>query len=51
MPLRHETHVAVLGLVGVAITAGQPMGFDWIQAGLAMALAVAGIVLILRRDR
>ena len=42
---------AILGLVGVAITAGQPMAFDWIQAGIAVALVVAGIVLVLRRDR
>jgi hypothetical protein len=42
---------AIIGLVGLANLARQPMAIGWIQAGIALALVAAGIVLVLRRDR
>jgi hypothetical protein len=41
---------AILGLIGTAFAAGQPGALDWIQAGVAVLLVVAGGVLVLRRD-
>jgi hypothetical protein len=39
----------VLGLVGLAFAARQPMALDWIQAGVALFLVVAGAAMVLRR--
>jgi hypothetical protein len=40
----------ILGLIGTAFAAGQPGALDWIQAGVALVLVVAGAGLVLRRD-
>jgi hypothetical protein len=39
----------ILGLIGIAFAAGQPAALDWIQAGVAIVLVVAGGALVLRR--
>lgn len=41
----------VLGLMGFAIAARQPGAVDWIQAGTATVLIVAGIAVVIRRTR
>jgi hypothetical protein len=40
----------VLGLLGFAFAARQPGAIDWIQAGIALTLVVAGLGLLLRHD-
>ena len=40
----------VLGLIGLAFAARQPMALDWIQAGVALFLVVAGAAMVLRRQ-
>jgi hypothetical protein len=40
----------ILGLIGVAFAAQQPMAFDWIRAGVALFLVVAGAAMVLRRQ-
>jgi hypothetical protein len=39
----------VLGLMGAGIVARQPMTIDWIQAGIATVLVIAGAAILLRR--
>jgi hypothetical protein len=41
----------VLGLIGTAIAARQPGAIDWIQAGVASVLIIAGVAVVLRRSR
>jgi len=41
----------ILGLMGAGILARQPMTIDWIQAGVATILVVAGTAVLLRRAR
>jgi hypothetical protein len=41
----------ILGLMGAGILARQPMTIDWIQAGVATVLVVAGTAVLLRRAR
>ena len=40
----------LLGLMGLAFAARQPMAIDWIQAGVALVLVVAGAAMVLRRE-
>jgi hypothetical protein len=40
---------SILGLIGTAFAAGQPGALDWIQAGVAIFLVVAGAAMVLRR--
>jgi hypothetical protein len=40
----------VLGLLGTAFAARQPGAIEWIQAGVALALVVAGTALVVRRS-
>ena len=40
----------ILGLIGVAFAARQPLAIDWIQAGIALFLIVAGAAMVLRRN-
>jgi hypothetical protein len=40
---------AILGTLGVLIAAGQPMAFDWVQAGLAGIFVIAGAAMVLRK--
>jgi hypothetical protein len=40
---------AILGLLGLAVGAGQPAAFDWLQLGLAIAFALGGIGFVVRR--
>ncbi len=40
----------VLGLIGLAFAARQPVALDWIQAGVAFVLVVAGASMVLRRN-
>ena len=40
----------ILGLVGLAFAAQQPMALNWIQAGVALFLVVAGTAMVLRRQ-
>jgi hypothetical protein len=40
----------ILGLIGTAFAAGQPGALDWIQAGVAIVLVVAGLTAIVRSD-
>ncbi len=39
----------VLGLVGTAFAARQPMALEWIQAAVAIALVAGGAAMVLRR--
>jgi hypothetical protein len=39
----------ILGLLGAGILARQPMTIDWIQAGIATVLVVAGVAILARR--
>jgi hypothetical protein len=39
----------ILGLIGLAFAAGQPGALEWIQAGVAIVLVVAGAAMVLRR--
>ena len=39
----------ILGLLGSAFAARQPGAIEWIQAGVALALVVGGIAMVLRR--
>ena len=39
----------VLGLVGTAFAARQPMALEWIQAAVAVALVAGGSAMVLRR--
>jgi hypothetical protein len=41
---------AILGLIGTAFAAGQPGALEWIQAGVALVLVVAGIAIVARRE-
>jgi hypothetical protein len=40
----------ILGLLGAAFAAREPGAITWIQAGVALALVVAGTAMVLRRD-
>ena len=39
----------ILGLMGAGIVARQPMAIDWIEAGIAAVLVIAGAAVLLRR--
>jgi hypothetical protein len=53
--LPRETHpwplvpATVLGIMGLAILTQTPAAFDWLKAGIAVALITGGLVLIVRR--
>jgi hypothetical protein len=53
--LPRETHpwplvpATVLGIMGLAILTQTPAAFDWLKAGIAVALITGGIVMIVRR--
>jgi hypothetical protein len=40
----------ILGLIGLAFASQQPMALDWVQAGVALFLLVAGAAMVLRRE-
>lgn len=40
----------ILGLIGLAFAAGLPGALDWIQAGVAIVLVLAGAAMVLRRS-
>ena len=40
----------ILGLIGTAFAASQPMALDWIQAGVALLLLVGGGAMVLRHE-
>ena len=39
----------VLGLLGLALAAGQPGAISWLQAGIALAFVAGGALLLVRR--